>query len=39
MHCREFWADDSIKRLATEVIDRVDWNWMLSGGRLTLYHG
>jgi hypothetical protein len=38
MHCREYWADDSIKRLATEVIDRVDWNWMLRGSN-TLCHG
>ena len=38
MHCREYWADDAIKRLATEVIDRVDWNWMLEGAD-TLCHG
>ena len=38
MHCREYWADDAIKRLATEVIDRVDWSWMLCGGD-TLCHG
>lgn len=38
MHCREYWADDAIKRLATEVIDRVDWNWMLDSSD-TLCHG
>ena len=38
MHCREYWADDAIRRLATEVIDRVDWRWMLSGTD-TLCHG
>ncbi len=38
MHCREYWADDSIKRVATEIIDRVDWRWMLCGSE-TLCHG
>jgi len=38
IHCREYWADDAIKRLATQVIDRVDWSWMRRGSD-TLCHG
>jgi hypothetical protein len=38
MHSREYWGDDGIWRLATEIIDRVDWNWMLCGSD-TLCHG
>jgi len=38
MHCREFWADEAIKRLATDIIDRVDWQWMLCGTDM-LSHG
>jgi hypothetical protein len=38
LHCREYWSDDAITRLANEVIDRVDWNWMRCGSD-TLCHG
>ena len=38
MHCREYWADDSIKALANDILDRVDWKWMLYGSD-TLCHG
>ena len=38
MHCREFWADDAIKRIATSIIDRVDWTWMAYGSDM-LCHG
>ncbi len=36
--CREYFDDDEIRRLATEIYHRVDWNWMSQGGSL-LYHG
>lgn len=38
MHCREFWAKDSIARLVTELVDRVDWKWMMAGSDM-LSHG
>lgn len=38
MHCREFFARDAIARTATDIIDRVEWQWMLAGGD-TLSHG
>ena len=40
LHARAYWNDSEIRRLATELIDRADWNWMLNGAdRRTLAHG
>ncbi len=39
LHCREHWEGvPAIRRLATEIIGRVNWRWMLNG-RTTLCHG
>ena len=38
MHCREYWDDSGIKRRANEILDRVDWRWMMYGTDL-LSHG
>jgi hypothetical protein len=36
--CRQHFDDAEIRRLATEIYERVDWPWMLAGGDL-LSHG
>jgi hypothetical protein len=36
--CRQYFEDAEIRRLATEIYERVDWPWMLNGGK-TLSHG
>jgi len=36
--CRQHFSDREIRRLATKIYDRVDWTWMLNGGR-TFSHG
>lgn len=38
LHCRSHFDDPEIQRLATEILDRVNWPWMLNGGT-TLAHG
>jgi hypothetical protein len=36
--CRQYFADNQIRSLASEIFDRVDWLWMLDHGR-TISHG
>ena len=36
--CRQHFDDTEIRRLATEIYERVDWPWMLAGGT-QLSHG
>ncbi|HWX54675.1 MAG TPA: glucoamylase family protein [Verrucomicrobiae bacterium] len=36
--CREYFADERIRRLADDIYHRVDFRWMLNGGD-TLTHG
>ena len=31
--CRQYFADQEIKDLATKIYQRVDWPWMLNGGK------
>ncbi len=38
LHAREHFGKGSIRRLANEIIHRVDWRWMTAGGP-TLCHG
>jgi hypothetical protein len=38
LHARAYFASGSIRRLATEIYERADWQWMLNGGE-TLDHG
>ena len=36
--CRQHFQDEEIRRLATDIYDRVDWKWMSQDGPL-VYHG
>ncbi len=38
LHCRFHFDSPRMRRLASEILDRVDWRWMLNGGE-TLCHG
>ena len=38
LHCRAHFASPKIDRLTGELLDRIDWRWMLNGGD-TLSHG
>jgi len=38
LHCRAWFDDSEIRGLATELLDRADWRWMLHGAD-TLSHG
>lgn len=38
LHCSAFWENPDIRKYATELMNRADWNWMLNG-RQTLCHG
>ena len=38
LHAREHFGKGSIRRLANEIVQRVDWRWMTAGGP-TLCHG
>ncbi len=38
LHCRAYWENARIRQLASALLDRVDWRWMLNGGA-TLCHG
>jgi len=33
MHCKAYFDDKEIRELATQIFNRVDWNWMLHGGK------
>jgi hypothetical protein len=36
--CREYFSSPEIRELATQIYNRVDWQWMLNGGKC-LSHG
>jgi len=38
IHCREYFKSSDITKLANQILERVDWRWMLNGGA-TLSHG
>jgi hypothetical protein len=38
LHSRASWDDPEIRKLATELLNRADWQWMLNGSE-TLCHG
>jgi hypothetical protein len=38
LHSKAYWTDSRIRKYATELLDRADWQWMLNGGD-TLCHG
>jgi hypothetical protein len=38
LHSRTYWDDPEIKKLAAELLNRADWEWMLNGSQ-TLSHG
>jgi hypothetical protein len=38
IHAREYFATPEIRKLANQIIRRVEWDWMLDGG-VTLRHG
>lgn len=38
LHARSYFHASAIRELATEIYERVDWQWMLNGGE-TLDHG
>lgn len=38
LHARQHFNSGRIRRLATEILDRVNWRWMLNGDK-TLCHG
>jgi hypothetical protein len=38
LHTKAYWDDPEIRKYATELLDRADWEWMLNG-RATLCHG
>ncbi len=38
LHSYAYWNDPEIRTLATEILNRTDWEWMLNGSR-TLSHG
>ena len=38
LHSRAFWDDPDIRKFATELLDRADWEWMLDSNK-TLCHG
>jgi hypothetical protein len=38
LHAKAYWDDDQIRALATALLRRADWQWMLNGS-LTLSHG
>ncbi|MBV8732037.1 MAG: hypothetical protein JO336_19695 [Acidobacteriia bacterium] len=39
LHAKAYWDDEEIRSLATALLDRADWQWMLNGSNLTLSHG
>jgi hypothetical protein len=38
LQTKAYWDDEEIRRKATELLNRADWQWMLNGGQL-LSHG
>jgi hypothetical protein len=38
LHVKAYWDDEEIRRMAAELLNRADWQWMLNGGQL-LSHG
>lgn len=38
LHSRAYWDDAEVRRLAGDLLNRADWNWMLNGSN-TLSHG
>ena len=38
LHSRTFWNDPDIRKFATELLNRADWEWMLDADK-TLCHG
>ena len=38
LHSSAYWDDPEIRKLAAELLDRADWEWMLNGSQ-TLCHG
>lgn len=38
LHAKAYWDEPGISKLASTLLDRADWHWMLNGGRL-LSHG
>ena len=38
LQTKAYWDDAEIKRMASELLNRADWQWMLNGGQL-LSHG
>jgi hypothetical protein len=38
LHCATFWDDQQIRKVAAELLNRADWEWMLNGSE-TLCHG
>ena len=38
IHARQYFAEPAIEKLANQIVNRVDWRWMLNGGG-TLSHG
>lgn len=38
LHVRHYWDDAEIRRLSTDILNRVEWPWMLNG-QGTLSHG
>jgi len=38
LHSSAFWEDPAIRKFATELLDRADWEWMLNGNH-ALCHG
>jgi len=38
LHAKAYWDDEEIRRMASGLLNRADWQWMLNGGQL-LSHG
>jgi len=38
LHTKAYWEDEEIRKLASQLLDRADWHWMLNGGQM-LSHG
>lgn len=38
LHCRQYWDDSRIRGLASELLNRADWQWMLNNSE-TISHG
>ena len=38
LHSKAYWDEPGIERIASALLDRADWRWMLNGGKL-LSHG